>query len=284
MSTAVVDGVGVDAVVFDWGGTLAPHLDIDLLELWRAAAERLDPFHAEELAAQLVAVEAELWARTTATQESGTLDDLIALATARLGLDVAEAVRAEAALDHLDAWGVHLTHDPEAVATLTALRERGMAVGLVSNTHWPRAFHEQLLERDGLIGLIDVRLYSSELTHMKPHPSVFQAALAALGTGAQPLAAGRAVFVGDRPLDDIAGAKGIGMRAVLRPNPAVPGGPVEPDACITSLPELLPLIDGWRRSSARPRTSRRSPTGGHSGPVASGPITPPGSAPPGSAG
>ena len=54
------------------------------------------------------------------------------------------------------------------------------------------------------------------------------------------------VFVGDRPYDDIHGAKSAGMRAVLIPNSAVP--PFEaavPDAVITRLPELLPLIDDW---------------------------------------
>lgn len=239
-------GPGVDAVVFDWGGTLTLEADVDLLDLWRATAKLLDPSHAEELAGHLAAVEAELWARTTASQESGTLADLIALAAARLGLEVAEAVQAQAALDHLDAWAVHLAHDPDAVPTLVALRERGLGIGLLSNTHWPRAFHEQLLARDGLVGLIDVRLYTSELTHMKPHASVFRSALEALGTRQEPLSAERVAFVGDRPLDDIAGAKGAGLRAVLRPNPAVPSGPVEPDARIASLPDLLPLIDAWR--------------------------------------
>ena len=56
----------------------------------------------------------------------------------------------------------------------------------------------------------------------------------------------RAVFVGDRPLDDIHGAQQAGMRAVLRPNPMVEGYDVTPDGVISSLPELLGLVDGWR--------------------------------------
>ena len=99
-----------------------------------------------------------------------------------------------------------------------------------------------VLERDGLAGLIDARLYSSELSHLKPHPSVFHAALGALGVDDP----GRAVFVGDRPFDDIHGAKGVGMKAVLRPNGDVPAYAVEPDATIASLPELLTVVDAWR--------------------------------------
>ena len=231
----------LDAVIFDWGGTLSEFASLELLDVWRAAARHLAPEREEEVTAHLLAVEERFWARTTATQESGTLSDLLAEASADLGLDVAEAVLEEAALHHLDSWTPHIVHDPDAGPVLAALRDRGLAIGLLSNTHWPRAFHEHFLERDGLAELIDARLYSSELSHLKPHPSVFAAALDALGVDDP----GRAVFVGDRPYDDVFGAKSVGMRAVLRPNPAVPPYGVEPDAAIESLPELVDLVDAW---------------------------------------
>jgi putative hydrolase of the HAD superfamily len=54
------------------------------------------------------------------------------------------------------------------------------------------------------------------------------------------------VFVGDRPYDDVHGAKSAGMRAVLVPNSDVPAFPgAEPDAVITRLGELLPHIEAW---------------------------------------
>lgn len=187
-------------------------------------------------------MEAASWARTTTTQRSSRLLDLLMEASAALDLDVAEAVLEEAATSHLDAWTPHIRHDPDAVPTLTALRERGYKIGLLSNTHWPRAYHERFLERDGLIDLIDVRVYTSEIDWTKPHPAAFRAVLDALDV-ADP---GACVFVGDRPYDDIRGAQQAGMRAVHRPNPALPAGAVTPDAVITSLPELLPLVDGWR--------------------------------------
>ncbi|MGH9285454.1 MAG: HAD family hydrolase, partial [Acidimicrobiales bacterium] len=164
-------------------------------------------------------------------------------ALAELGLDVAEAVLEEAATHHLDSWAPHISHDPDAGPTLAALRDRGLRIGLLSNTHWPRTFHERFLERDGLVELIDARLYTSEMARTKPHPSAFAAALAALGVE-RPEAA---VFVGDRPYDDIHGARRLGMRAVLRPNPAVPNYDVEPDAVIDALPELVALVDGWAK-------------------------------------
>ncbi|MDA0256595.1 MAG: HAD family hydrolase [Chloroflexi bacterium] len=237
---------GVQAVIFDWGGTLATYARIEAADMWALAARHIAEHHAdldeEQVRQRLGAVEEAFWARTASDQRSGTLADIIADAARELGVDVAEAVLEEAAVRHLDSWTPHIVHDPEAEATLAALRDRGIAVCLLSNTHCPRAFHERFLERDHLASLIDARVYTSELPHMKPHPLAFRAALDALG-GPQPA---RTVFVGDRPFDDVHGAQSAGMRAVLRPNPDVPPYDVQPDAVIQRLPELLPLLDRWR--------------------------------------
>ena len=233
----------MEAVVFDWGGTLSTFVSAELVDAWRLAARHLCPEQEDELTASLVDAEAEFWARTATDQRSGTLGDLLASATSAVGLDVAEALLEEAAVRHLDAWTPHVRHDPDAVPTLSALRDRGLRMGLLSNTHWPRAFHERFLERDGLAELLDVRLYTSEMPFQKPHPSAFAAALDALDV-TDPTTA---VFVGDRPFDDIHGARSAGLRTVLRPNAEVPDHHVEPDAVISALPELVDVVDGWRR-------------------------------------
>lgn len=48
----------------------------------------------------------------------------------------------------------------------------------------------------------------------------------------------RAVFVGNRPWDDIFGARRAGLRTALRTNPLVPAYEVEPDVEIERLSEL----------------------------------------------
>jgi len=234
----------IRAVIFDWGGTLSKYADIELADMWKLAAEHLAPHLPEDeptLVRRFGQIEERFWARTTTDQRSGTLADIIAEATAALDVDVSAAIREEAAVRYLDAWTPHIAHDPEAAETLGSLRERGLKIGLLSNTHWPRTFHEHFLERDGLSQQIDVRLYTSEMPYMKPHPEPFQAALDALDLGSGT----EAVFVGDRPLDDIHGSQQLGMRAVLRLNPLVTPFDVQPDATIQRLPELLPLIDRW---------------------------------------
>lgn len=232
----------VDAVVFDWGGTLSAYAEVEMVDMWRLAARRLAPDREDEVCARLVAVEARSWARVAVDQRSTTLADILAAASAQLGLDVAGAVLEEAAAHHLDAWTPHVRHDPAAAPALARLRGQGVKVGLLSNTHWPRAFHERFLARDGLDALIDVRCYTSELRRTKPHPDAFREVLGLLGVD-DPR---RAVFVGDRPYDDILGARALGMRAVLRPNPLVPDHPVVPDAVVHSLHELPELVDQWR--------------------------------------
>ncbi|MEX2230047.1 MAG: HAD family hydrolase [Dehalococcoidia bacterium] len=234
----------IDAVIFDWGGTLTPFASIEMEDMWRLAARHLAPHMPEgeqALTLRLMDVERAFWQRTAADARAGSLGDLLAEATAALGADVAAAVIDEAGVRYLDAWTPHITHDPDAAATIRALRARGLRIGLLSNTHWPRTFHERFLERDGLVELIDARFYTSEMTHMKPHPEAFGAVLRALDV-ADPA---RAVFVGDRPFDDIFGARRAGLLTVLRPNGDVPPYDVAPDATIQWLTELLPLLDRW---------------------------------------
>jgi putative hydrolase of the HAD superfamily len=233
----------IEAVVFDWGGTLTPFHDVDLLDLWRVAARVLapgDPETMERVAAALAAAEHDWWVGVGSTGRSGTTSQVLAAAARETGLDLDAALHDAALVAHLDAWTPHTITHPEAAPLLKGLRERGIKTGLLSNTHWPREWHERWLERDGVLDLIDQRVYTSDLEHTKPHPAAFHAVLGALAVAPE-----SAVFVGDRPIDDISGAKALGMRAVLIPNPMVPGHPVEPDARIQSLSELLPYIDQW---------------------------------------
>ena len=231
----------VEAVVFDWGGTLSSFAEIDLADMWTLAARHFDPDREDEIRKHLLAVENETFARSVTDQRSATLREILEQASAELGLDVTEAVLEEAGTHYLDSWTPHIVHEPDAVATLSELKRRNLRTGLLSNTHWPRAFHEHFLERDGLAHLLDVRLYTSELRHMKPHPSVFAEALAQLGIDDP----SKAVFVGDRLHDDVFGGRQAGFKTVWRRNTFVPRHDVEPDATIDTLSELPGVLDRW---------------------------------------
>jgi putative hydrolase of the HAD superfamily len=243
-----VSGDHVDAVIFDWGGTLSQWVPQAMVpEFWRATAEAIDPSRIDELAATLLKHEGAVWAQVRGAQRSGKLDDILAAAVAEHDLELEEAQFQIVAGKYFEAWELELHHKPDAVPMLAALKGMGLKTALLSNTHWPRDFHEMLLERDGLAEFIDARLYTSELTHVKPHPIAFKAALKALD-----VRPGRAVFVGDRKYDDVFGARSAGMRTVLvRPGPEDDDYDIEPDATVDSLSELVGVIDGWLHPSRR---------------------------------
>jgi len=231
----------IAAVVFDWGGTLSEYAEIELYDMWKLAAAHLS--HATgrpeaELTAQLLAAELRYWEGVKSSQRTGTLGEILAAESRALGLDVTEAVVEEAAQRHLDAWTPHIRHHADAVDTLRALREAGLKLGLLSNTHWPEAYHEHFLERDGLLEFLDVRAYTSTMSHSKPHREAFLHVLDRLGVAPE-----RAVMVGDRPIDDVWGGQQLGMRGVWRPHAgSPPKGDVVPDAVIQRLSELPALI------------------------------------------
>ena len=229
-------------MLFDWGGTLTTFHDVDMIDAWRVAAEVLAPDQVDDVAAALLVAEREVWARTTTTMRSATTTDVLHAASAAVGLPVEEALHTKAVARYLDHWAPTSSARPDARPVLHALKERGLRTGLLSNTHWPRSTHEDWLARDGILDLLDARVYTSDLEHVKPHPDAFAALLDAVDVDA-----GRAVFVGDRLHDDIAGAKAVGLRTVWVRNDVVPSYDVEPDATITELTELVGVVDAWRQ-------------------------------------
>lgn len=90
---------------------------------------------------------------------------------------------------------------------LRALRASGITMGLITNSHRCLASFQTHFELEGLFA---VTLSSLDHGYMKPHPSIFEAALRAVG--AEP---SEAVMVGDSLSHDVEGARRLGMRAIL---------------------------------------------------------------------
>ena len=93
----------------------------------------------------------------------------------------------------------------DTLPVLDELRRHGLSLGLVSNTgrDLDAFVRHHALDVDVIVG-------SSTHGKTKPHPTIFQAALDALG-----VAASEAAMVGDSPEDDIEGARALGMGAFL---------------------------------------------------------------------
>lgn len=227
----------IRAVLFDWGGTLTTFHSVDMLDAWRVAASVLAPDDIDRVAVALLAAEREVWARTTTTLRSATTAEVLRTASEAVGLPVDEVLHDRAVTSYLDHWAPTTVSRPQAREVLHALRQRGLRTGLLSNTHWPRDQHETWLARDGLLDLLDARVYTSDLDVVKPHEGAFRALLDAVGVDAR-----EAVFVGDRLWDDVHGAARLGMRTVWIRNDEVPGYDVTPDAVIDDLADLLSVM------------------------------------------
>ncbi|MBN2304259.1 MAG: HAD family hydrolase [Anaerolineae bacterium] len=127
---------------------------------------------------------------------------------------------------------------------LPQLRAYGLELGIVTNASAPMTYRDRELRALDLLDYFPTcRVSAADVGYIKPHRSIFDRALDILG-----IRASEAVFVGDSLEADIKGAQGIGMLAVWRPQSDGSGSPannIAPDGSITTLHDLLPLLDGW---------------------------------------
>ena len=150
-----------------------------------------------------------------------------------MGGDVAGS--AAPAAEIYDDWAVnhHFTLYDDVDATLRELKARGLLIGLITNGHRSLTAFQSHFELDGLI---DVTLASREHGYMKPHASIFRAALELAQMPAHD-----AWMVGDSYTHDVLGAESVGMRGVLIARGGnAPEGITAP--VIRSLTELLDLV------------------------------------------
>lgn len=237
--------MAIRAVIFDWGGTLTPWHDVDLMAQWYAYSEVYDPENAASLARRLKDGEEQRWRvqrETNGAVSTGALDSLF-LAE---GIDINGARHLRALGSYLDFWAPHTYAEPDAKDVMAALKHRGYKVGVLSNTMWPRAHHEEVFARDDLDGFIDAAVYTSELEVAKPHAAAFQAIAAALNV---PTA--ESVYVGDRLWDDVLGAQQVGMRTIWIPHSRipeeqVPDGSAQPDATAVRLLDVFAIVEDWQ--------------------------------------
>lgn len=138
---------------------------------------------------------------------------------------------------HMETMTQAMEFPPENLPVLQALKARA-PLGLISNfDHTPTAIH--ILQSYGIHDLFDVLMISEAVGWRKPSPVIFRRAAESLGVDIS-----RAVFVGDSPTLDVAGAKGAGMKAVWinRKGESLPAGIPKPDFEIPHFSRLLDVL------------------------------------------
>lgn len=113
-----------------------------------------------------------------------------------------------AATEIYEAWAANHHFDlyDDVHEVIPALAARGLVLGVISNSH--RSL-EAFTEHFALDRYVRTHVSAHPGRYMKPHPSIFAAALASAG-----VTAGEAVMVGDSLKADVHGALGAGLRAV----------------------------------------------------------------------
>jgi len=154
-----------------------------------------------------------------------------------------EEVYANAAIDVLPSVV------PGANEVLAELRDRGLRIGLISNTgRTPGYALREILDRLGLASSIDAMVFSNEHGACKPQPSIFETLRDALDVNYDEM-----MFVGDNLYVDVHGAQRLGMTAIHFDPPtrgtaiAPPfdhGLDIVPHATIRDLRELIDVVGG----------------------------------------
>src|SRR5262252_6974341 len=240
-----MDFVGVDTVLFDFGGTLdAPGVH------WLTRFYQLYPQSGLEVAPERIK-DAFYWAdaQLMVHPEITTLHFLplmlehATLQLRYLGLPSQPYQRRLAeGFCHAAMTSLHAS-----VRVLKLLRQR-YALGVISNFYGNVA---TLCQECGLAALCDVIIDSAQVGVSKPAQRIFTLALEQLGRTPQ-----TAVYVGDSFERDVLGARAAGLRTIwlrgLEPRPCP--DPSMVDATITTLEELPALLT----MAARPRGQRVS--------------------------
>jgi putative hydrolase of the HAD superfamily len=201
------------AVLFDWGDTLMEfRFDEELMD--DAFQAGLQALGRDDLApGQEVLVhfreqfEPLFWV-------PGTLEEVEYLGVIRetlrhFGVEVSDEELDRFLEAEHEAWQPARVLGATTHAMLESLRARGLKLGLVSNAFDPGWLLHRDLEQMGIAERIDFAVFSSEVGKRKPHPEIFERALAALGTVAE-----ESLFVGDRLFEDVRGADDLGMTTV----------------------------------------------------------------------
>ena len=124
-----------------------------------------------------------------------------------VGMGGPEEIASECATEIEQGWEVSGNFElfEDVMPVLEELRRAELRIGLVSNGI--RDLREFVAHhRLDVDAIVDSRRHG----RVKPHPTIFEAALEELG-----VAAAEAVMVGDSIEEDVAGARALGMRALL---------------------------------------------------------------------
>jgi putative hydrolase of the HAD superfamily len=240
----------LDAVLFDWGSTLMDFVWDDALveeghRQGLRALGRDDPDELSRLSARFRESYLPLL-HAPDTLEEVEYPGLVRELLEHVGIEASDGDLNRYLEAEHKAWEPAMQVGSTSVALLEALRKRGLKTGLVSNATDPGWLLRVDLERQGLAPHLDTAVFSSELGKRKPHPAIYEAALSELGVVPE-----RALFVGDRLVEDVQGPAALGMttiQAIWFRADENPNG-IEPDYQAFTQMDVLNVVERLRAAA-----------------------------------
>lgn len=236
----------IDTILFDLGGTLFEHLPSGLTAANLAAVHSL----AQRSSGCELPSDAAAYHRVRAQAEADFAArsfflhrDLVAEAFSRYAASIGQAALValtEAFCDRQrDTVIAELTPRDDLEAVITALRQRGVRLGIVSNID--DDVLTPLTQRWRLDTWASLLLSSEAARSCKPDRRIFEQALSSLEATPE-----QTLFVGDSMLNDVQGASALGMKTCLLLPPELAQSPAQAragqgqqaDEVVRSLSEL----------------------------------------------
>lgn len=242
----------IRAVSFDFADTLYPHRPRELERILAAVAgylrAHLPPFELAAFHDRFLEIRDRQFAENRATLRENDFharfDETIAFLNAAADVAPDPAILRGAIDAYAEAF-IQVMEMPPFLPELFARLAERCKLCVISNYPITTPI-VRTLERDGLLPLLSTVVVSADIGYIKPHPSVFAAALKGLG-GPPPASV---VHVGDDWDADILGAHRAGMRTVYTrqwrdvPDKHYSTGDARPFAEIHDLRELPKLLEG----------------------------------------
>ncbi|RLE77505.1 MAG: hypothetical protein DRJ44_01835 [Thermoprotei archaeon] len=204
----------IEAVLLDFWGTMV-YPDISIEEYFRRRAKYLrnvlirhgyehgfNRVYKELLKAREVSDKI----RKLTSREVTVLGEMVIFAE-KLGIEANGDLLRDLSFAYMRPYYLFTKPAPDLVEFIKWIYERGLLLGLVSNTMYGRATR-RVLKRIGLRKYFKAIALSDEIGFRKPHKKIFMYALRRLKVRAE-----RSLMIGDE-FCDIYGAKRIGLKAV----------------------------------------------------------------------